>query len=54
MKNISISGKKVIKVQNGHISIAFPTGIEKNRKSYKKNVEIVGASGERGRAKAAQ
>lgn len=26
----------------------------KNRKSYKKNVEIVGASGERGRAKAAQ
>nr|DAE78762.1 MAG TPA: hypothetical protein [Inoviridae sp.] len=32
MKNISIDGKKVIKVQNGYISIAFPTGIEKQEK----------------------
>ena len=34
MKNISIDGKKVIKVQNGHISIAFPTGIEKTGRSF--------------------
>ena len=29
-----IDGKKVIKVQNGHISIAFPTGIEKTGRSF--------------------
>ena len=41
MKNISISGKKVIKVQNGHISIAFPTGIEKTGKAIRKMLKLL-------------
>ena len=40
MKNISIDGKKVIKVQNGHISIAFPTGIEKTGKAIRKEADL--------------
>lgn len=42
MKNISIDGKKVIKVQNGHISIAFPTGIEKTGKAIRKMLKLLG------------
>lgn len=41
MKNISIGGKKVIKVQNGHISIAFPTGIEKTGKAIRKMLKLL-------------
>lgn len=41
MKNISIDGKKVIKVQNGHISIAFPTGIEKTGKAIRKMLKLL-------------
>lgn len=41
MKNISIDGKKVIKVQNGHISIAFPTGIEKTGKTIRKMLKLL-------------
>lgn len=41
MKNISIDGKKVIKVQNGYISIAFPTGIEKTGKAIRKMLKLL-------------
>ena len=41
MKNISIDGKKVIKVQNGHISIAFPTGIEKTGKGFAVDSNVI-------------